>query len=125
VTDRVTKAVRHLTELGVGRLEDLEVLLFMSRQPEREWDAERIGTSSSMTPAVVAEALARLGKRGVVELARADPPGYRLAARVDVAQLVQLRMDHERDRTLVVNTFFTCNLDSLRSFASAFRIRKS
>jgi hypothetical protein len=125
VIDSVTKAVRRLTEMGVGRLEDFEVLLIMSRQPEREWDATRVVAGSTITLAAVVEALGRLAKRGIVELVKPDPPSYRLGARLDVAQLVELRKHHERDRTLVVETFFTCNLDSLRSFASAFRIRKS
>lgn len=125
MTDSVTRAVRRLTEMGVGRLEDFEVLLIMSRQPEREWDAARLVAGSTITLAAATDALGRLAKRSIVELVKPDPPSYRLGARLDVAQLVELRKDHERDRTLVVNTFFTCNLDSLRSFASAFRIRKS
>ncbi len=123
--ERVTRAVRHLTEIGVARLEDFEVLLIMSRQLEREWDATRIVADSTITLAAATDAFDRLAKRGVVELVKPDPPSYRLSARIDVAQLVELRKDHERDRTLVVNIFFTCHLDSLRSFASAFRIRKS
>ena len=35
-----------------------------------------------------------------------------------------LRTVYERDRIAVVNAFYACNLESLRSFASAFRIRR-
>ncbi len=125
MNDRVTRAVRHLTELGVGRLEDFEILLIMSRQPDRDWDAPRVVACSTIPLAAVSEAMARLAKRGIVDTVNVEPPSYRLGARIDVPELVQLRKDHERDRTLVVNTFFTCNLDSLRGFASAFRIRKT
>jgi len=125
VTDSVTKAVRQLTEMGVGHLEDFEILLIMSRQPDGDWSAARVVASSTITLAAAETALARLAKRKIVDLVQATPPSYRLGGRIDVAQLVQLRNDHERDRTLVVNTFFKCNLDTLRHFASAFRIWKS
>lgn len=124
MADGVTSAIRQLTDLGVSRLEHLEVLLVMARQPEREWDAARIAANSPIRAETAGEALTHLHKRGLLDLARPEPPGYRLGARLDLGQLTQLRKDYERDRTTVMNTFFTCNLDSLRSFASAFRIRR-
>jgi hypothetical protein len=125
VTDNVTTSVRQLTELGVSRVEDFELLLAMARQPERDWDPTRITGASTLTLTAAGEAFARLLKRGLVELVRPEPPAYKLGPPIDVARLLGLRKEYERDRTRVMNAFFTCNLDSLRSFASAFRIRRS
>lgn len=116
--------MRQLTDRGVTRLEHLEVLLILSRQPERGWDAESIRSVSTISLTTAGDALAHLHKQGLVEPAPGKPSCMRLTERADVALLTQLRKDHERDRTAVTNAFFACNLESLRSFASAFRIRR-
>ena len=117
-------AVRQLTELRVGRLEHFEVLLVLCLQPESGWDAERVSANSSLTLKTAGESLAHLHKQGLLDLVKPEPPCYRLGSRLDRGLLTRLRKDYERDRTQVINAFFTCNLDSLRSFASAFRIRR-
>ena len=118
-------AVRLLTDRGVTRLEQLEVLLAMSRQPQRAWEAQAVASTSMLPHTAVVDALAHLLKHGLVEVAPDKPSCHRLGERADAALLSQLCKEYERDRTAVTHAFFTCNLDSLRSFAAAFRIRRS
>lgn len=120
----IMSAVRQLTEIGVGRLEHFEVLLVLALQPESGWDSERVRGNSSLNVKAASEALAHLHKQGLLDLVKPEPPCYRLGSRIDRELIGHLRKEYERDRTQVINAFFTCNLDSLRSFASAFRIRR-
>ena len=122
--DSITRAVRQLTDSGVSRLEQLEVLLNMCLHPEAGWDAERVTRAFTINARTAAEALAHLHKQGLVDLVKPEPPCYRLGTRIDLATLTGLRKDYERDRTQVINAFFACNLDSLRSFTAAFRLRR-
>jgi hypothetical protein len=124
VSDGITGAVRQFTESGVSRLEQLEVLLSMYLHPEAGWDAERVTRTFTINSRTAAEALAHLHKHGLLDLVKPEPPCYRLSSRVDLAVLGQLRKNYERDRTQVINAFFACNLDSLRSFTAAFRLRR-
>lgn len=119
----VTTTVRQLTYMGVSRLEHLEVLLVMTREAGREWDAARIAASSAIAPTTAADALAHLHGCGLLDLVEGDAPRYRLGTSLDLAGLTELSKHHERDRTPVLNAFFTCILESLRSFASGFRVR--
>lgn len=123
MANNVTTTVRQLTDRGVSRLEHLEVLLVMTREAEREWNAARIAASSAIAPNTAADALAHLHGRGLLDLVEGEVPRYRLGAGLDLAGLTELSKHHERDRTPVLNAFFTCILESLRSFASAFRVR--
>ncbi|MBA3547253.1 MAG: Rrf2 family transcriptional regulator [Nannocystis sp.] len=116
--------MRQLNERGVSRLEHLEVLLVLSRHPGRTFDGEQVATSSTISRAVVEETLAHLHKHEMLVLVPGERPVYRLGPRSELPLLDLLRTHHERDRIAVVNAFYSCNLESLRSFASAFRIRR-
>ncbi|SFF49957.1 hypothetical protein SAMN02745121_09200, partial [Nannocystis exedens] len=47
VADPVTDAILHLVERGVRRIEALEVLLLMARQPDRAWSLDDVHASSA------------------------------------------------------------------------------
>ncbi len=117
-------AVRQLTDLGVRRLEHLEVLLVLGRPPVRDWEADGVATSLSVPFTSADEALAHLHKHQLVIQLDPDRARYRIADRPELAVLAQIRAAYERDRVGVMNLFFACNLDSLRSFADAFRVRR-
>ncbi len=119
MTERVTRLLRQLTEHGVSRLEHLELLLQLSRQPGRAWSVEH--AASSRSHADTDEALAHLHRHELLERVPGERPAYRLGPRADVDLLAELRGHHERDRVAVMNAFYGCTLDRLRSFASAFR----
>ncbi len=117
-------AVRQLTDLGVRRLEHLELLLVLSRPPVRDWEAEAIATSLSVPFTSASEALAHLHKHQLVTQVDPTRARYRITDRPELAVLTEIRAAYERDRVHVMNLFFASNLDSLRSFADAFRVRR-
>lgn len=124
MAERLRTAIRQLTDLGVRRLEHLELLLVLSRPPLRECGADEVATALSLPFTSVSEALEHLHKHGL--LVQSDPsrPRYRLADRPELVVLADIRAAHQHDRVQVMNLFFACNLDSLRSFAEAFRVRR-
>lgn len=124
MSERLRTAVRQLTEVGVRRLEHLELLLVLSRPPLRDWDAGGVAACLTVPVETASEALAHLHKHELLTLVDPARARYRLAERPDLAPLAEIRTAYERDRVQVMNLFFACNLDSLRSFADAFRVRR-
>lgn len=125
MAERLRTAVGLLTDAGVKRLEHLELLIVLCRQPTRDWDAERVAACSTLPLASAAEALTHLHKHQLLQQVDPTRAFYRLAAdRPELAALAEIREAYERDRVQVMNLFFACNLDSLRSFAEAFRVRR-
>jgi hypothetical protein len=123
VGDAVTDIVHRMTRDGVRRLEQLEVLLLMVRRPADAWTALGLAESSMLSTEITASALEKLNRLGFVEQVAGEPPRYRFGARVSVDELQRLKRVYERDRQRVVNEFFGCNLDVLRNFADAFKLR--
>lgn len=124
VSTDLTGMLRLLNSRGVSRLEHLEVLLLLSRNATANWDADRVAGSSVIPRATAVEVLAHLCRCELLEQAPGAAPTYRLGPRAEVPLLAELRDRYERDRISVMNAFYACNLESLRSFASAFRIRR-
>jgi hypothetical protein len=123
VGDAVTNIVHRMTRDGVRRLEQLEVLLLMVRRPAEAWTALGLAESSMLSKEIAADALEKLHRLAFVEQLAGEPARYRLGTRVGVDELSQLKRVYERDRLRVVNEFFGSNLDVLRNFADAFKLR--
>lgn len=123
MADAVTDIVHRMTRDGIRRLEQIEVLLLMVRRPADAWTALGLSESSMLAKEVATDALEKLHKLTFVERIDGEPPRYRLGTKVGVDQLQQLKRAWERDRQRVVNEFFGCNLDVLRNFADAFKLR--
>lgn len=79
---------------------------------------------SRVDDTVAADALAHLCGCEFLELTPGERPMYRFGPRADLQLITAVRDVYDRDRISVINAFYTCNLESLRSFASAFRIRR-
>jgi hypothetical protein len=123
VVDAVMDSVRQLMDAGVRALEHLEVLLIVSREPVEPWTLEDVRSHAMLARSRVDEAVAALERGGFLVRDHADPH-FRLGERADPTALKTVRAAYERDRSRVVNAFFACNLDSLRGFASAFKVRR-
>lgn len=118
------KLMRRLADAGVRRLEHLEVLLALARQPAGAWDGERVALASTLAQEVAARALEHLHGCGLVTLVDPRGRGFRLDPRAPAVELDALAQLHGRDRARVTNAFFACALDGLRSFVGAQARRK-
>lgn len=123
--DPVHDAILRLIGAGVRRLESLEVLLLMVRQPGATWEPAGIAAVSMIAHDTAAAALDQLQRHGLVELLEPGKTAYRLHGQAHIDDLTELRRIYERDRARVTTEFFACNLDILRDFANAFKLRRS
>ena len=123
--DPVHDALQRLIRAGARRIEWLEILLLMVRQPGAAWEPAAVGAASMLAPEAAAAALEQLHRSGLLELADPARLAYRLAAKAPHDDLLELRRIYERDRARVTTEFFACNLDNLRDFANAFKLRRS
>jgi hypothetical protein len=123
--DRVHEALQRLIRAGARRIEWLEILLLMVRTPGATWEPAGVAAASMLAVDPAAAALDQLRRSGLLELVDPERPAYRLAAGAPIDDLVELRRVYERDRARVTTEFFACNLDNLRDFANAFKLRRS
>lgn len=117
MADAITECVRALVDRGVTRFDVLELLLYMSEEPERVWPAPALVDRTALNARRVNEALAGLVRGGFVIQTLGEPGdgGYRIEHSLDLGALQALRETHARDRTRVVNAFYACNLENLRT----------
>jgi hypothetical protein len=127
MADAITECVRALVNRGVTRFDLLELLLYMSEEPERVWPALALIDGMTMGAKRVSEALTGLARGGFVILALGGPGdgGYRVDRSLDLGALKALRELNARDRTRVVNAFYACNLESLRTHVRNFKLQRS
>jgi DNA-binding IclR family transcriptional regulator len=113
--DPVPRIVRALIDGGVSRLEQVEVLVALSRAPESAWDAAAVARRTAVAAPQALAALATLERQGLARRAAAQRDDFSLGERADRAQLDVLRAAYDRDRSRVAHAFFAANLDHLRS----------
>ena len=81
MAERLRTAIRQLTDLGVRRLEHLELLLVLGRSPIREWGADEVAAALSLPFTSVSDALEHLHKHQLLALPDPSRPRYRIADR--------------------------------------------
>jgi hypothetical protein len=125
--EEISPEVRRFIHNTINSVEQLEVLLFLMSNPDREWSAEEVGERVRSTPESVASKLADLQAARLLTV-RNDPALlYRYAPESsalaeEVAQSLD-RAYRERKDT-VIQLIFSRPLNNIRVFADAFRIRK-
>lgn len=117
MTDLVADAVRALVARGVRRLEALEVLLLIAKQPELAWSRDAVCASAAFAVRVALEGLASLERLGLI-VRTTDGEHYQLDAGVDLELLRAIQPIYERNPVRVTNAFFACNLEILREVAA-------
>jgi hypothetical protein len=126
MADEFPDDVQRFLAEHISSVAQLEVLLLVRGEPEREWTAAEVAKSLYTASDVVADQLAELERRRLLAVSDGSDPRYRywpaspeLAGHVD-------RLDalyHER-RVAVITFIYSQPLDKVRTFADAFRIRK-
>ena len=104
----------------------LELLLLLQADPQRQWRAADLAQELRIDPAWAAAQLDDLCSRGLIECQFGPPASYRYAPRsaeldrtvADVAETYAAR------RVSVIGLIFSKPIDRIRTFADAFRIRK-
>lgn len=110
----------------VSSVAQLEALLLLRSQREREWTADEVSRALATTAEMASEQLAELQARGL--LARKGEPNTRYQywpATPDLdAQVSRLETTYRERRVAVITAIYSQPVDKVRTFADAFRLRK-
>jgi DNA-binding MarR family transcriptional regulator len=118
--------VREFITANINSVAQLEVLLLLRRESGVAWSAEDVARALYTTPEMMAAQLAELETRGLLRKTSGSADVYsyapstpQLAAAVDL--LANL---YKERRVTVITTIYAEPVDSVRTFADAFRLRK-
>ena len=110
----------------IHSVEQLEVLLLLRNSGAREWTAPEVSRALSSHPHSVETRMLDLRARGLVESREGDHEfSFRYAPGAGTGELVdELARAYAERRTSVINLIFSKPIDSVRTLADAFRLRK-
>lgn len=109
----------------IDSAEQLEILLLLQREPEKEWTALDVSQAIYTVPASATMRLEGLVAGGFVASTGGSDPRYRFSPRSDALreQIAVLAAAYRADRVAVIKLIFARPPDPLQSFADAFRLR--
>ena len=125
--EEITAQVKQFIRETINSVEQLEVLLFVVSNPEREWSAAEVSSRIRAPEESVAAKLAGLQQVGLVAVRQADIALYRyLPGSSALAQEVadSLKQAYEEGRESLIQLIYSRPMDNIRYFADAFRIRR-
>jgi len=109
----------------IDSAEQLETLLLLHREPDREWTALDVSQAIYTVPASATMRLEGLVAGGFVASTGGSDPRYRFSPRSEALreQVDVLAAAYRADRVAVIKLIFARPPDPLQSFADAFRLR--
>ena len=118
--------VRRFILAHINSVEQLEVLLLLRGEPDREWTAQAVGQALYTSAAAAVKRLTDLTASGLAAVLPGDDPRYRYAPRDDAhRKLVDQMADAYRERRVaVVALIYSKPNDQVQAFADAFRLRR-
>jgi hypothetical protein len=110
----------------IGSIAQLELLLLLQTQPEKQWTAAEAARALYTAEDATTALLEGFRARGLASASDASPLTYQYAPRSpDLAQLVaELAQLYQARRVTVINLIYAGPVHKLQSFADAFRLRK-
>jgi hypothetical protein len=126
MSDEIPADVRQFIIDHLNSVAQLEVLLLLRSDAQRDWSGEDVARALYTAADVTAGQLADLHARGL--LAAAEPPEarYRYGPRTsELGDLVARLADVYRERRVsVITLIYSKPVDKVRTFADAFKLRK-
>jgi hypothetical protein len=122
----ISEGLQRFVAQHIHSVEQLEVLLLLRKSPEREWTAGEVSRALSSHPHSVETRMLDLRARGLVASREGDREFvFRYAPEAGLDALVdELARAYGERRTSVINLIFSKPIDSVRTLAEAFRLRK-
>jgi hypothetical protein len=127
MADDFPEEVRRFILETINSVEQLEVLLLLRREADRDWTAAAVGQAISTSTAAAAMRLSDLAGRGFLTATQAGgDTTYRYAAAApERERLVDLlATTYAERRVAVISLIYSKPNDQVRAFADAFRLRK-
>ena len=118
--------VRQLIADHIDSVLQLEILLLLQGQPQKEFSVQEVVTELRVDVSFVSEQLANLCARGMLVCTNEASKTYRYGPRsAEMQQAIDgLRTAYADRRVSVISLIFAKPVDKLRTFADAFRLRK-
>jgi hypothetical protein len=122
--DHFPEVQRFIAE-HIDAAEQLEILLLLHRDPEKQWTAADVSQAIYTVPASATMRLEGLVAAGFVATTGGADPRYSYQPRNDGlgSQVDVLAEAYRADRVAVIKLIFAQPPDPLQSFANAFKLR--
>jgi hypothetical protein len=122
IPDRVVRFLRDY----INSVEQLEVLLLLYKNPDKEWTAKEVSQVLATHPNAAASRLIEFEARGVITYKPGTDRRYRYERREeDLHQTVRdLAEAYSTYRVRIITLIYSKPSDSIRTFADAFRLKK-
>jgi DNA-binding transcriptional MocR family regulator len=124
VSGGVPEDVAELIESHIDSVEKLEILLLLRGERDREWTSDQVSRELRRNPSTVSRALGQLAERGL--LGGSTAAGFRFAPTDGPMeqQVTRLAETYATRRVSVIQLIVANPMDSVTTFADAFRFRK-
>lgn len=128
-----SERVRRFLRDHVSGYEELEALLFVAREADRDWTDSEVATSLNAPVEPISSAMSSLLVSGLVELRqRGERTAYRYQPKTDILRelVVELQRVYSEQRLTVMQMMSANALERVRTaarqrFADAFRLEGS
>ena len=121
----IPHSVRDLITRHIRSVEQLEILLSVTCQPDAGWSVQKVYDTILSTPQSVERWLDELARGGLVEKMAGTPATYRPGTdenlRAEISSLDQL---YRAAPVRVIETIYKREAGAAQSFADAFKIKK-
>jgi hypothetical protein len=114
---------RFLSE-HISSVAQLEVLLLLRSQREREWSPADVAQALYTTPEIVAEQLDELQRRGLLAVQESGRYRYWPVSPELDSRVTALNTAYHERRVAVITYIYSQPLEKVRTFADAFRLRQ-
>lgn len=126
IQDDIPHDVKRFITEHVRSVIELELLLLLHADIQKEWSATEIATQLRVDASWVERQLADLAKRGLLTRSEQDPKRYRFgpnSSEIDgvVTKLSRIYPDR---RVSIIGLIYGAPSTPVQSFADAFRLRK-
>ena len=122
--DALSPELLAFIERYIDSVEALEILLLLKRSPQTYWAAPAIAEQLGMRPESVSKKLEDLAREGLLRVADGTIAWRYLPANDEADRNVTaLAAAYADKRVSVINAVFSRNLERLRAFSNAFRVK--
>lgn len=125
--DEISREVDQFIRDHISSVEQLEVLLLLAESPQQEWSAVQIAQKLYRQPESITTHLEALLAAGLLKKCEAAKATYCYAANSGAVDATVRALDkaYRQRKDTVIRLIFSRPSDAIRSFADAFRIRKT
>ena len=124
--DNFPPELKQFIEHHIESVPQLEALLLLRREPQRQWEAAEIAKALYIPEDVASSLLAEFGRRGFAVLAPPTTVRYTYRTRDEESDRLidQLASVYQERRVAVISLIYSKPLHKVQTFADAFRFGK-